>query len=324
MFFPGICILCSCSILWDLTSCTNLWAVTSAEEYYSIGMAYFEMGKYTEAEKWLNRARTMDKTKTASEYNLGRIAFETKRYDEAFRYFDQILAKDPNNLMALKAAAYTQIKLGDLDAAEALYDQVLALAPESADDGYNYALILYTMEKYDQSEAVLANYPFALLENQDVMLLLARIHRAQQKPEALDGYAKWLETNKDPLVRYEYASMLESQGFYARALEEYQTALKELSSDKAAPKKSELHYAVARLILIADPTNEEGIAELQTAVTEGFDDVKALETLLTIQGIRADHKETIQRILDEVSAAKRNREAQEEAEKAEKEANKGI
>jgi Tfp pilus assembly protein PilF len=96
-----------------INSCAT-WGSVAAEEYYTLGMAYFELGKFAEAEKWLNRARIADKTKTASDYNLGRIAYETGRYQDAAKLFEGILKKDPQNVMALKAAAYTRIKTGDL------------------------------------------------------------------------------------------------------------------------------------------------------------------------------------------------------------------
>jgi tetratricopeptide (TPR) repeat protein len=309
MLFSRTLIFFFVSFVFCGVSCANWGAVASAEEYFSIGMAYFDMGKYAEAEKWLNRAKSVDKTKTASEYNLGRIAFETKRYQEALQYFERILDKDPYNVMTLKAAAYTSIKLGNIEGAEALYEKILALEPENADDGYNYALVLYTMEKYERSEAVLSKYPAALLENNEVILLFARIQRAQHKPEAADRYAQWLETNSDPLVRYEYALLLEENGFYVRALEECRTVLKDLPQDSKEPKKSTLHYTIARLLLIADPENEEGITELQSAITEGFDDKEALETLLTQKEISAAHKEEIQRIIDDMATAEQGKEA---------------
>jgi tetratricopeptide (TPR) repeat protein len=286
-------------------ACAGLGYRASAEEYYAIGMAYLELGKYTEAEQWLNRAKAVDKTKVASEYNLGRIAFETKQYAEALRLFEGILKKDPMNLMVLKATAYTHIKMGNIEQAEALYQQVLALTPESADDGYNYALVLYVMEKYDRSEQVLAAYPFALQENMEVLLLFARAQKAQQKPEAVDSYAQWFEANgekSDPQVRAEYASALEAGGFYARAVEEYRTILKELPqrplpSQDLSP--SQVRYTLARLLLIADPENEEGITELTTALREGFDDQDALEALMEEEGISEAHKEAIRRLIDE-------------------------
>jgi tetratricopeptide (TPR) repeat protein len=287
------------------TACAGFGYRASAEEYYAIGMAYLDLGKYTEAEQWLNRARALDKTKVASEYNLGRIAFETKQYGEALKYFERLLKKDPVNLMVLKAAAYTHIKLGNIPEAEALYQRVLALAPQSADDGYNYALVLYAMEKYEQSEQVLAGHPFALQENKDVLLLFARAQKAQHKPEAADSYARWLELQGekgDPLVRSEYAAVLEEGGFYARALEEYRLLLTELPKESSPGQElspERVRFTLARLLLIADPENEEGLAELTAALTEGFNDQDALEALMEEEGISEAHKTAIRRLIDE-------------------------
>ncbi|MDR1302957.1 MAG: tetratricopeptide repeat protein, partial [Treponema sp.] len=256
-----------------------------------------------EAEQWLNRAKAVDKTKVASEYNLGRIAFETKQYPEALGYFEKILARDPVNLIVLKAVAYTYIKLGNIEKAEAVYQRVLALTPESADDGYNYALVLYAMEKYDQSEQVLAAYPFALQENKEVLLLFARTQKAQHKPEAADSYAQWFETTEktdDPLVHYEYASVLETSGFYARAIEEYRTILQQVPHQGAQGFSSSLvRVSLARSLLIADAESEEGITELTAALREGFTDMDVLEALMEEEGISEDHKAAIRRLIDE-------------------------
>jgi tetratricopeptide (TPR) repeat protein len=280
---------------WLSVSCAFQGAA-SAEEYFSLGTAYFELGKYEEAEKWFNRAKSADKTRTASEYNLGRIAFETGRYGDAVKIFDKILEKDPDNVMALKAAAYTRIKLGELDKAEAIYDRVLRLEPESADEGYNYALVLFALEKPARAEEVLARYPFALDENDAALLLLARLQRAQHKVEAANSYEKWLRNNTDPQVRYEYAQVLEGAEFYVRALEEYR-ALLALPQDTSGPSRPSVRYALARLLLIADGESGEGVTELRAAVSEGFSDAEALNGLLADDRISAAHKEEIRRII---------------------------
>jgi tetratricopeptide (TPR) repeat protein len=313
-FFPIF--LAAGLLLAALNSCAGMAA--TAEEYYSLGMAYFELGKFEEAEKWLNRARAANKTRTASEYNLGRIAFETGRFEDAAKHFESVLKKDPQNVMALKAAAYTRIKTGDLEAAEGYYQRVLALVPESADDGYNYALVLFAIKKYAAAEEVLAAHEFALLDNNEVLLLYARVQAAQDKIEAVDTYAQWLANNSDPKVRYEYAQILEKAELYARALEEYRTALNGLSQDSTDPKKSDLRYTIARLLLVADAEKDEGLTELQTAVSEGFDDMAALEELHKDERISAANREGIRTLIDDTkrAAAEAAVEAAAEAEKA--------
>ena len=279
------------------------WGAVSAEEYYSIGMAYYDMGKFAEAEKWLNRARAKDRTITASEYNLGRIAFETGRYKDAIRYFGAVLKRDPNNILALKAAAYTYIRDGEIEKAAQLYDKILALVPESADDGYNYALVLFAMEKYAEAEQVLANYEFALLDNNDVLLLYARSQRKLGKPEAIDSYDKWLSGNTDALVRYEYAQLLESYELYARALEEYRLAMNSLSSGNVNPSRHDIRFTIASLLLTADSGSADGITELKSAVSDGFSDIEKITALLSDERISAANKEAIQAIIAQVEQA---------------------
>lgn len=299
-FFPLKLLLCllSFSLIAVLFSCASRKAV-QAEEYFSIGMAYFDMGKYVEAEQWLNRAKSADKTMTASEYNLGRIAFETGRYEDAARHFEGILSKDPNNVMALKAAAFSRIKNGNLEQAEALYDRVLALVPENNDEGFNYALVLYSLEKYEKCEEVLNKYPYALEENASSLLLLARAQKAQNKIEAADSYDKWVLSGKTSSQGfYEYAQILESASLYARALEQYENAIKALDQDTEELKKSKLMFEAARLLLIADPENAKGLEELNNSITEGFTDRDAIENLYLDERITQYNREEIKKILD--------------------------
>jgi tetratricopeptide (TPR) repeat protein len=300
-----------------LGSCAN-WGAASAEEYFAIGMAYYDIGKYEEAEKWLNRATDKDKTKIASEYNLGRIAFETKRYDEAIKHFEAILKKDPNNVLALKAAAYTYIKNGDIVKASELYKRLLALVPESYDDGYNYALVLFAMKKYEEAEQVIKTYEYALLDNSDILLLYARAQKEQDKPEAIDSYASWLVNNSDAKVRYEYAQLLEGQKMYARALEEYRTVYTALSSSSVDPSRAVIRFAIARLTLTADAENKEGITELKAAVDDGYNDFDEIEKLLADDKVSAANKNEIRAIVTE--GRRRAEEAAAAAEKAAAEA----
>ena len=271
-----------------LAGCAGRWGL-SAEEYFAIGMAYFEIGQhrtanrdhyFREAERWLNRARARDRTMAASAYNLGLLHFEVGRFEEAAFQFESILARDPYNVLALRAAAYTRIRSGHIEMASALYERFLALVPESADDGYNHALVLFAMQRYAEAEQVLRRNELALMENADFLLLYARAQNRQDKPEAIDSFANWLAHNTDGAVRFEYAQILERWALYARALEEYRAALEELGPAAANPSRPEVRFAVARVLLIADPGNAEGLSELRGAVTDGYDDFETIEELL--------------------------------------------
>jgi tetratricopeptide (TPR) repeat protein len=278
-----------------LSACIS--SAASAEEYYSLGMAYYELGKYEEAEKWLNRATYSNKTVVASQYNLGRLAFERQRYDDAAKYFEDILKKDQNNVLALKAAAYTRIKTGDIDIAEKHYSNLLEMVPESADDGYNHALVLYAMGRYSEAESVLDKYRLSLLGKSEVQLLHARSQAAQNKVEAIDSLSSWLNSNKDAQVRYEYALVLESHEYYARAMEEYRKALTETASSEKTLNNN-IRFALARTLLIADNASNDGITELQTAVKDGFNDIEAVEELLKKEKISSANKRTIENIVN--------------------------
>jgi len=279
----------------------------SAEEYYNIGMAYYDLGRYEDAERWLLRARAADRTYTASQYNLGRLAFEMGRYSEAVRYFEDVLRSDADNTIALRAAAYTRIKMGDLEAAQNHYSRLLQLVPESADDGYNHALVLHAMERYSDAEAVLERYPQSLLAKGSSLLLYARCQAAGNKIEALDSFADYLGENSVPEVRFEYAAALEYHEMYARALEEYRLSLSETAV--TSPARNNIRFAIAKVLLIADENSGEGFDELESAVSGGFNNVEALEELISGGMLNAANTERLQGI---ANAMRRTSSAQEE------------
>jgi tetratricopeptide (TPR) repeat protein len=284
-------LLCLC------VSCVS--SVVRTEEYYALGTAYFELQKYTEAERWFKKAHGNEKTRASSEYYLGRIAFETGRYEAAARYFDRILSRDPQNVTALKAGAFSRIKSGDLDGALVLYDRVLELVPESADEGYNYALVLLATGNPEKAEEVLLKQ--GMPESADAQLLLARSQKAQGKPEAVDSYKNIL-TGKDTVeIRFEYAEALEAGQYYAGALEEYRLALEKIddanNTESSPPEKSLVLFRIARVMLVADPKNAEGADAFSRALDEGFNDTGEIEAL--ISGLPAANRNSLIKIRNE-------------------------
>jgi tetratricopeptide (TPR) repeat protein len=212
----------------SLDSCLS--STGKAEEYFALGSAYFDLGKYTQAEMWFNKSRFNKTTQNASEYYLGRIAYETGRLEDALQYFDRLIKRDKENVTAYKAAAYTCIKMKKLDKAEEYYKKVLELVPESYDEGYNYALVLMAMERPQEAEETLKAHTDVSAANNnterpEALLLLARAQKEQGKPEAADAYSASLEQNDNPIVRMEYAMYLAKGRYKDKALAEYQKAL---------------------------------------------------------------------------------------------------
>jgi tetratricopeptide (TPR) repeat protein len=281
-----------------------------AEEYYSIGMAYYEIGKFDEAERWLMRAQSADRTMMASEYQLGRIAFENKRYSEAAAYFERIIKKDRQNVLALQAAAYAHVKMGDNKRALEYYREVLALVPESADDGYNYALLLYAAGEYADAEKVLVKYDYNLPGNGDAQLLLARVQTAADKPEAIDSYALYLANATDAAARCEFAVVLEKNEFYARSIEEYKKALEE---ETEPLKKANIRFEIARLMFIADSGNDAALTELQGAIVDGFTDIEKIDALLSDSRLSTETRETIRTAADAIQQSEGDTDAESES-----------
>ena len=289
------------------SSCASGRGAMQAEEFFSIGMAFFDLGRFAEAEVWFNRALASDRTMIASEYNLGRIAFETGRFEEAARLFERILRQDPYNVMALRAAAYSRIKNGDLEMAAELYYRVLALIPESVDGGFNYALVLFALGRYEESEATLNRHPHALEGSAPSLLLLARAQKAQSRIEALDSYARWVSAvstgTPSPQGLFEFAQVLEAAGFYSRAIEQLDDAMEALPADTATLRRSTLMFEKARILLVADPENEDGMEELNAAVTAGFYDTDAIEALLRDDRVTQANIYAIREVLNNLMPA---------------------
>ena len=239
--FDALPLLVVSILMLFLSSC--LTSESKAEEYYALGNAYFELQKYAEAENWFNKAKFNKTTKNASLYYLGRIAYETSRYKEAAACFEEIIRTDGENITALKALAYTCIKLEELDKAVFYYQKVLELVPESYDEGYNYALVLMALGRAEEAESILVKYNNT--ESPEALLVLARSLKQQGRVEAADAYSASLAKEDNPNVRSEYAAYLMEAGHPEKALEEYRMALE--NNNMSEEKKEEIRTIIEQL-----------------------------------------------------------------------------
>jgi tetratricopeptide (TPR) repeat protein len=285
-----------------LAACASAPKGAEAQESYNLGMAYFDLGKYADAERWLLLARKDAAVRNAAEYQLGRIAFISGDYAEASAYFEDLLKRDPENTQCLSAAAFADIKAGNLSRARNHYETLQRLTPETAENRFNYALVLYSLSDFAGAEAVLVPLAAERPDDRPVLLLLARSLRAEGKPESVDRFASYLEGGDDSTVRSEFAEALVELEFYAKAVETFDQLIqsgKAPANDVGA--KAAWRFGKARALLLADPKGDAGLIELGAAVEAGYADKASLDKLVADARIG---REAELRTLIEAAAAK--------------------
>jgi len=269
------------SISFLIFSCASGPTSVSEDELYSLGKAYYDLGKYSEAELWFQRASTYKKTKNASMYYLGRIAFKQQKYEDAAAIFENLLKKDQDNVLLLKAAAFSNLKAQKFDKAELQYKRVIELVPGSKDSSYGYALVLYGLQKYEGAYALLKDLKADTSDDRDALLLLARTEYKLRYPEALDHYTKWLEKGDDPVVLKEFAEVAEQQALYSRAIEAYKKIKQTNREEQAGLEKGEIDFLLGRLILFADPSDDMGMKNIENALSSGYNNTDAFDALIS-------------------------------------------
>lgn len=274
-------------------SCASGPASVSEDELYSLGKAYYDLGKYSEAEVWFQKASTFKKTKNASMYYLGRIAFQQQKYEDAARIFEALLKNDQDNILLLKAAAFSNLKAQKFEKAELQYKRVIELVPGSKDSTYGYALVLYGLQKYDDAYRLLKDLKADSGEDRDALLLLARTEYKLSFPEALDHYTKWLEKGDDPVVLKEFAEVAEQQALYSRAIEAYKKIKQTNREELARLQKGETDFLIGRLLLLADPSDGQGIKSIETALSAGYNSKEEFDALLADYRLTEDQRQAL-------------------------------
>lgn len=283
-----------------LAACATAGPSVPPEDYYSLGTAYFELKRYAEAEKYFSLAARDVKTRPAAEYQLARIQYERGDSEGAARRFERLLEADPENTLALRAAAYSWMKAGRHEDAIRLYGRLDLLLPESTDARLNYAIALAESGRLDEAVERVLPYLERKPEDRDTQLFAARTERKLSRPEAIDRYKTALELKDEASVRVEYAEALEAQGFYARAVENYDKVISAGLTANASLSPAAVRFALARSLLIAGEA-ERGVAELEAALKDGFADREALSALAADEQIASG--EQVRTIVDGALAA---------------------
>lgn len=270
---PASCLL---ALLLALQACASLPRKTLAAEWYEIGNAWYDQGKWAKAGAAYSRAMDLDPGLVAASYNLARALVEAGDYEGALSSLDSVLALDGKNVKALSLQAYILWRKGESVAALGVYDKVLELDPFAPDVIYNAALLREASGDY--LGAIGAIEPLAATKSDDATIgaFYARVlAEGGRSKDAIAAYEKVGALGKLSAADYESLGSL-----YAEA-RDFAKAISALESSVGAdPKRGGAWFALARLRLAQAEDGAAGLEALDRALVEGFKDKDAVSALL--------------------------------------------
>lgn len=243
-----------------------------AQAAFFYGVALEGLGKATEAEAEYRRAIALDAQLIESSQNLSALLLQQDKHTDALAVTEQALKSAPKDGALLANRALALDMLGQPEALGA-YEQLLEIKPDDQANRFNYAVVLYTHQKLEESKAQLAK-----INSKDMDLLLdveklqvalkdfagcistwdrvlagaqsaeALTHRARckliagdQKSAEADLKAALALDEKSAIAHYYYGMMLQKNGKKAEAKKHFQAAVAaDPSSDFGKAAQAEL------------------------------------------------------------------------------------
>ncbi|MCM3903212.1 MAG: tetratricopeptide repeat protein [Pyrinomonadaceae bacterium] len=199
-------------------------AVSEGEANFYLGDLLLHIDREAEAEKYFQRAISLDSGFTQTYASLGLICVRQKRYAEAKQYL-QRATESPQSYLVHYLYAYLLSREGVTASgrineysqpnAQIMRDQLrkaIKLAPEFADAYYLLAMVnLVTNEQLDEAVSFVKRAQKLSPSKLAYGLLLAHIHLRQRSPESARQVLEPLvRQNGDPRVRSDAQALLDS------------------------------------------------------------------------------------------------------------------
>lgn len=150
----------------------------SAEDWFRLGYTYFQAKSYVAAQRYFDRAATLDPKHAPCRLYLGNVALQKDDTTGAAAHFRAALERDPE--LADAHVALGNLALGRDDGAAALkhYERAIALGDRTLAVHYNRVLALERAGRRDEALAALKVALHAHPEHQRLLRLLDRLARA--------------------------------------------------------------------------------------------------------------------------------------------------
>jgi tetratricopeptide (TPR) repeat protein len=133
----------------------------SVEDYYRLGLAYFQTGDLISAEEAFSKMQRANPSDFKADLYLGHVIVEAGRLDEAQAHYNSAVKKNPASIEALVALADLQIKNKSYTEAAGNLAKAITLGDNRPQVHYNYILALMN----DDETSVKAALKTALAEH---------------------------------------------------------------------------------------------------------------------------------------------------------------
>lgn len=157
-----------------------------AEEYYNLGNAFYDLGRYDESFRYYSRAIELDPDLPAVSFNLARLHIDRGEYDAAALVLEGLRAADPENILIRESDAYLDYVRGEFESAYAGYRSVADEYPGRTSAAYNLARVARKLGREGDVIDYLERAATVEPEDRDILWELANAYWvAEQNEDAL-------------------------------------------------------------------------------------------------------------------------------------------
>lgn len=273
-----------------------------AEEYFNLGNAFFELGRYQDSFDYYSRAIRLSDDIPAAGYNLARLHEQRGEYAEAVRVLEDLLAEDPSNGLYRETRAFVRFQQGQRSAAREEYAEIIEEYPARVRLRYNLGVLELDAGNEARAYRVLAEGIDLAEEDAEYRWVLAeaafRTDRDAEALEHLEVFRGLSADSPDELARL--ASRQAEWGFYLASLE----ILEEIP--ETVDRDPELLFVRGTVELRATDDFDRAVDSLAAAVRRGYDPeqeefTELLETLSEDE--RRIIKDRVRNIMEELDSA---------------------
>lgn len=256
------------SIGGGLTGCqSDISSRELAEEYFNLGNAFFELGRYQDSFDYYSRAIRLSDDIPAAGYNLARLHEQRGEYAQAVRVLEDLLAEDPDNGLYRETRAFVRFQQGQRAAAREEYAELIAEYPARVRLRYNLGVLELDADNENRAYRVLSEGVDLAEEDTEYRWVLAeaayRSNREAEALEHLEVFRGLSADSPDELARL--ATRQAEWGFYLASLE----ILEEIP--EAVEREPELLFLRGAVELRATDDFDRAVDSIAAAVRSGYD-----------------------------------------------------